>query len=296
MDPRNPYSRNSGYVGLLNNLQNNNVQDNFPYESYPSSVDIGASENPPFSSQEPEGPSQPEDTPVERLVRRKWTPRDDEVVISAWLNTSKDDVVGNSMKLKTFWKRVDEFVAETLHEKIENVHCKQRWHRINDQTNKFCAAFSAAERQITSGQSDNDLLKVAHQIFYADQGHKFTLEHTWCVLRHEQKWISLNTPTPTGAKRKSGEVNSETAGAHVGEESPQAPVRPEGIKAAKASRNSSKGKAIEDYKSIYELKCEDLARKEKLSKMAILDTLLAKTSPLSESQETVMNKLLAELF
>ncbi|WZZ43999.1 hypothetical protein YC2023_040258 [Brassica napus] len=138
MDPRNPYSRNSGYVGLLNNLQNNNVQDNFPYESYPSSVDIGASENPPFSSQEPEGPSQPEDTPVER------------------------------------------------------------------------------------------------------------------------------------------------------EESPQAPVRPEGIKAAKASRNSSKGKAIEDYKSIYELKCEDLARKEKLSKMAILDTLLAKTSPLSESQETVM--------
>ncbi|WZY70362.1 hypothetical protein YC2023_002602 [Brassica napus] len=138
MDPRNPYRPNSGYVGLLNNLQNNNVQDNFPYESYPSSVDIGASENPPFSSQEPEGPSQPEDTPVER------------------------------------------------------------------------------------------------------------------------------------------------------EESPQAPVRPEGIKAAKASRNSSKGKAIEDYKSIYELKCEDLARKEKLSKMAILDTLLAKTSPLSESQETVM--------
>uniref|UniRef100_A0A0D3AGI0 Uncharacterized protein n=1 Tax=Brassica oleracea var. oleracea TaxID=109376 RepID=A0A0D3AGI0_BRAOL len=89
MDPRNPYSRNSGYVGLLNNLQNNNVHDNFSYESYPSSVDIGASENPPFSSQEPEGPSLPEDTPVERLVRRKWTPRDDEVVISAWLNTSK---------------------------------------------------------------------------------------------------------------------------------------------------------------------------------------------------------------
>ncbi|KAL0817043.1 hypothetical protein Bca101_073487 [Brassica carinata] len=126
MDPRNPYSRNSGYVGLLNNLQNNNVQDNFPYESYPSSVDIGASENPPFSSQEPEGPSQ---------------------------------------------------------------------------------------------------------------------------------------------------------------------LRPEGIKAAKASRNSSKGKAIEDYKSIYELKCEDLARKEKLSKMAILDTLLAKTSPLSTQYALLSDKI-----
>ena len=73
-------------------------------------------------------------------------------------------------------------------------------------------------------------------------------------------------------------------------------MRPEGIKAAKASMNGSKGKAIEDYKSILELKMEDLARKEKLSKLVILDTLLAKKDPLSESEETVKNKLLAELF
>ncbi|KAF3529936.1 hypothetical protein DY000_02042712 [Brassica cretica] len=64
-----------------------------------------------------------------------------------------------------------------------------------------------------------------------------------------------------------------------------------GIKAAKASRNGSKGKAIEDYKSLLELKMEDLARKEKLSKLAILDTLLTKKDPLSESEETVKNKL-----
>ncbi|KAG2298290.1 hypothetical protein Bca52824_034762 [Brassica carinata] len=64
MDPRNPYSQNSGYVGLLNNVQNNNVQENFPYESLLSSVNIGASKIPPFSSQQSEAPSQPEDTPV----------------------------------------------------------------------------------------------------------------------------------------------------------------------------------------------------------------------------------------
>nr|VDD12229.1 unnamed protein product [Brassica oleracea] len=45
MDPRNPYSQNSGYMGLLNNVHNNNVQENFPYESYPSTVDISASES-----------------------------------------------------------------------------------------------------------------------------------------------------------------------------------------------------------------------------------------------------------
>ena len=134
MDPRNPYSQNSGYVGLLHNVQNNNVQENFPYESFPSSVDIGASEMPPFSSQQSEATSQPQDTPVDRMVRRKWTQGDDEVLISAWLNTSKDAVVGNEQKLRTFWKRIDEYFATTLHENIENVHCKQRWHRINDQT------------------------------------------------------------------------------------------------------------------------------------------------------------------
>ncbi|XP_048605653.1 glutathione S-transferase T3-like [Brassica napus] len=261
-------------MGLLNNVHNNNVQENFAYESYPSTVDIGASEIPPFSSQQSEAPSQPQDTPVERM----------------------DAVVGNSMKLQTFWKRVDEYFAATLHEKIENVHCKQRWHRINDQTNKFCAVFAAAERVITSGQSDNDVLKLAHEIFYSDQGQKFTLEHAWCVMRHEQKWISLNTPTPTGSKRKSGEVSSQTSSAAVGEVSSDYSMRPEGIKAAKASRNIRKGKAIEDYKTIMEGKMEELARKEKLSKLAILDTLLAKKDPLSLSEETVKNKLLVDLF
>ncbi|WZZ25691.1 hypothetical protein YC2023_009092 [Brassica napus] len=143
MDPRNPYSQNSGYMGLLNNVHSNNVQENFPYESYPSTVDIGASEIPPFSSQQSEAPSQPQDTPVERM---------------------------------------------------------------------------------------------------------------------------------------------------------DSSMHPEGIKAAKASRNIRKGKAIEDYMTIMEGKMEELARKEKLSKLAILDTLLAKKDPLSLSEETVKNKLLVDLF
>ena len=41
---------------------------------------------------------------------------------------------------------------------------------------------------------------------------------------------------------------------------------------------------------------KDLAMKEKLSKLTILDTLLAKKEPLSETEEVVKNKLLAEYF
>nr|VDD50412.1 unnamed protein product [Brassica oleracea] len=45
--------------------------------------------------------------------------------------------------------------------------------------------------------------------------------------------------------------------------------------------------AVEDFKSVHELKMEDLVKKERLSKLAILDTLLAKKEP-SESEENAM--------
>ncbi|KAG5400393.1 hypothetical protein IGI04_015000 [Brassica rapa subsp. trilocularis] len=68
----------------------------------------------------------------------------------------------------------------------------------------------------------------------------------------------------------------------------------EGIKAAKARRNGGKGKSVSDYASVWEMKKEDwemkkadLERKERLSKLAILDTLLARPQPLSEAEEDV---------
>ena len=150
MDSKYYHSQSSSYVGLLNSQQESVLHENFPYESFQSSVNFGESEIPPFNSQ------QCEDTPVDCLVRRKWSPADDEVLISAWLNTSKDAVVGNDQKSGTFWKRVGEYYAASPHgvedgEKREHLHCKKRWQRINDQVNKFCAAYSAAERQISSG-------------------------------------------------------------------------------------------------------------------------------------------------
>nr|VDD33831.1 unnamed protein product [Brassica oleracea] len=169
------------------------------------------------------------------------------------------------------------------HEKRDGEHCKQRWHKLNGDTNKYCAAYAAAERLQSSGQNDNDLVKKAHEIYFADHGSKFTLDHAWCLLRYKQKWLSLNTPKSGGEKRKTGEVGSQASSSNVGEEEP----RPEGIKATKARRNSRKGMAVEDFKSVHELKMEDLAKKERLSKLAILDTLLAKKEP-TEREENAM--------
>lgn len=292
MDSRNIPSQSSSYVGLLSQ-QGSVLHGNFPNESYHPSVHY-----PPFSSQQSEAPPLSEETPVDRKERKKWSPADDEVLISAWLNTSKDAIVGNDQNKGTFWKRVGEYYAATPHgqkegERREHLHCKQRWHRINDLTNKFCGAVAAAERQVSSGQNDTDVLKMAHDIFYADHKIKFNLEHAWCVLRYEQKWLSLNiSKASPSSKRKNVEPGSQASTTHVADEG----IRPEGVKAAKSKRNAGKEKSLADYTSIWEMKKVDLATKERLSKLAILDTLLARKEPLTEAEEVVKNKLLALYF
>ncbi|XP_048637582.1 glutathione S-transferase T3-like [Brassica napus] len=290
----NPYSQSSGYMGLLQNQQESVLHENSPYESFHG----GSSEIPQFSSKQREAPTPPTDIPVERGKRHKWTPADDELLISAWLNTSKDAIVGNNQKSGTFWQRVgDYFLAALLRrdgcESSEHLHYKQRWHKINDQTNKFCGAYAAAERQISSGQNDNDVMKVAHDIFYSDQESKFTLEHAWCVLRHEQKWLSLNTTKGSGnSKRKNGEPGPQLSSTSVTDHE----LRPEGVKPAKAKRSNGQEKSVADYTSVWEMRQAELARKEKLSKLAILDILLARKEPLSKAEEVAKNKLLAEYF
>ena len=67
-------------------------------------------------------------------------------------------------------------------------------------------------------------------------------------------------------------------------------------KAAKLKRSTVQGKSVAEYTTIWEMKKEDLAMKERLSKLAILDTLLAKKEPLTEPEEVVKNKLLAKYF
>ncbi|XP_013595064.1 PREDICTED: glutathione S-transferase T3-like [Brassica oleracea var. oleracea] len=301
MDPSNLRSQSSSYVGLLHSQQGSVFHENFPYESFHSSVNFGESQTfPAFSSQQSQDApvETPVKTPAARVVRHKWNLAYNEVLISAWLNTSKDAIVANEQRSGAFWKRVAAYYASSPHGKEDGVRehgcCEKRWHRINEDVNKFCAAYSAAEQQMRSGETDTDVLKKAHDIFFSDEEHKFTLEHAWCVLRYEQKWLSLTTPTAGGvSKRKNVEINSPTS---TNEGFVDVESRPEGVKAAKAKRNTGKGKSVAEIATVWEMKKDDLVRKERLSRLAILDTLLGNTQPLSEAEEVVKNKLLAELF
>ena len=118
MDSTNPDGQSSNFVDLLNSQQ-----DSFLPEQSPTSIpscpcasishggELRSSQLHVFSTQCTEPSSFCEDSPTERRERNKWTVTDDLVLISAWLNTSKDPVVGNEQKAGAFWHRIAAYFA-----------------------------------------------------------------------------------------------------------------------------------------------------------------------------------------
>ena len=78
--------------------------------------------------------------------RRKCSPKEDKILIGAWLNTSKDPVVGNEQKAGAFWKRIVKYYNASPHLvgqiPREITSCKQRWARINERPTNLNNMFS----------------------------------------------------------------------------------------------------------------------------------------------------------
>ncbi|XP_013738962.2 glutathione S-transferase T3-like [Brassica napus] len=228
-------------------------------------IDVESSEFPSFSSHSSVGPKP--------LERRKWTPKEDLVLISAWLNTSKDPIVGNEQKAGAFWKRIEDYV------------------NASPQLNGFPPReYSQSLKNQASGQNENDVMKVAHDIFTNDHEYKFTLEHCWSELRFDQKWRS-HYMSKDGAKDKgkeSTDKRKEQAEVVVDDEE----ARPPGVKATKAAKRRKHGNeaAFDQINNI-------LAVKNDISKKKILSRLLAQTEEtLSDIEVSLKNKLISEML
>uniref|UniRef100_A0A1J3DCA4 Glutathione S-transferase T3 n=1 Tax=Noccaea caerulescens TaxID=107243 RepID=A0A1J3DCA4_NOCCA len=178
-----------------------------------------------------------------REARRRWTIPEDGALVSAWLNTSKDCIVGNDQRVDAFCKRVTRFysacsVVEDLPLRKWN-NCKQRWAKINEGVQKFCGCFDQAGRQATSGQSPDDVFERAYKLYFQDQKTNFVLEHAWRMLKNDQKWCPLS--------KEKGKPQSKRAPPDAPRAHPDAPIadsqteevveeRPIGVKAAKAAK------------------------------------------------------------
>ncbi|KAG2277268.1 hypothetical protein Bca52824_059823 [Brassica carinata] len=75
-------------------------------------------------------------------------------------------------------------------------------------------------------------------------------------------------------------------------------TRPPGVKAAKArgKKQVTDGKYLDEFQKMWRIKQEDLVIKEKLSKMKLLDRLMAKQEPLDDGEEALKKKLINELL
>ncbi|KAL0899873.1 hypothetical protein Bca101_083834 [Brassica carinata] len=147
MEPTNPYSQPSKYVDLLHSQH----PELFASMSFSHCGDIGSSQLPVFSTQASATSSFCEDDVTERRDRKKWSPSDDVVLISAWLNTSKDPVVGNEQKAGALWTHISAYFAASPQvergETREPIQCKQRWQKLNDLVCKFCGCYEAAKKK-----------------------------------------------------------------------------------------------------------------------------------------------------
>ena len=162
---------------------------------------------------------------------------------------------------------------ETGCDEREASHCKQRLHRINDLVCKFCGAYEAATRERSSGQNENDVLKLAHEIFYTNHKKNFSLEHAWKELKNDQKWCELASAKKVGSSKKKCEDGADSSSSRATET-----VRPPGVKAVKAAGKKTvvEDNSLKKFKTMWTIKQHDLAMKERLSKMSLLDNLIAK--------------------
>ncbi|XP_048612022.1 glutathione S-transferase T3-like [Brassica napus] len=201
--------------------------------------------------------------------RRKWTPTEDLVLISAWLNTSKDPVIGNEQKAIAFWKRIAFYFASSP--KLVGLSKRE--------PDNCC--YEAAVKQKSSGQSEDDVMKMAHAIFFND--HK--------------KWCGVSKENLKSKRRKIDDQSAQSStSVPVGEE--EAVGRPAGVKAAKAKnkRSVSKEEGVVDFQKMWEIRERDYVMKDKLNKQKILDSLIKKIEPLTETEIALKNKLINDML
>ncbi|KAF3571866.1 hypothetical protein F2Q69_00063907 [Brassica cretica] len=128
-------------------------------------------------------------------------------------------------------------------EKRESIQCKQRWQKINDLVSKFSGSYEAATRQKTSGMNENDVVKLAHEIFHNDHKIKFNLQHAWEELRFDQKWCEVASSKLDGScKKRKCDDGAQSSSSYA--TTNDAEQRPPGVKASKRGSGWSIGSGL----------------------------------------------------
>ncbi|XP_028117196.1 glutathione S-transferase T3-like [Camellia sinensis] len=141
----------SGDPFFTNLLQEgSNLDNQFMKSQYLNQISQGAGQESQFSTKK--------ESATKKSCSGNFSKKEDNLLISAWLNTSLDAVHGNEQKSKTFWRRVGEYFHEHktfISERTDN-SLMNRWLIIQLGTNKFCGYFAQIESMRESGVNEQD--------------------------------------------------------------------------------------------------------------------------------------------
>ncbi|XP_062075033.1 glutathione S-transferase T3-like [Humulus lupulus] len=160
----------------------------------------------------------------------KWSKEDTILLISGWLNTSKDAIVGNDQTSTHFWARIAEYY--NTNQKGEQARTgrqwKDHWNKMNQKVARFNGCYKRVQQAHHSGWSDEN------------NNSNFLLVDCWRLLKDEPKWNTMYQPK--GGKRTkvsdTGEFTS-SSNADISDDEVRE-VRPTGQKAAKRKGKEKK--------------------------------------------------------
>ena len=79
---------------------------------------------------------------------KNFSKEEDKLIVSAWLNTSKDAITGNDQQGGAFWQRILQYLElhGGNHEECSQSSIKSRWTDINAKCSKFVGFHIQIER------------------------------------------------------------------------------------------------------------------------------------------------------
>lgn len=138
-----------------------------------------------------------------RVSRRggSFTKEEDAIICSAFMNVSKDPIVGVNQSSGGYYKRMHAYF-EAHKPKGSNrsqLAIQGRWLTIQKAVNKFCGIKSTIDRRQESGKNEQDRIDDAVKVY--EQTETFGFMHCWKILRNEAKWndrlLELNNTPPS---------------------------------------------------------------------------------------------------
>ncbi|XP_075652643.1 glutathione S-transferase T2-like [Castanea sativa] len=213
---------------------------------------LGTSQNTPVSVSD--SPPEVENASSTKGKRgANFSVEEDQLLVSAWLNTSVDPVSSNEQTQATFRQKVWEYF--TQYNKYGNTRTitslLSRWGLISERTNKFAGCMAKVNALHKRGITEQDQIINAKALFLEIHQKPFLLEHCWLMLKDQPKFANLNgrsrasvpqTPESTSI----GEGGEGDCGSGLGDGCNL--EKPIGKKAEKANRrNKATGKDTSEY-------------------------------------------------